>query len=73
MSTINSELPEVNAEGWICQKCAEPLRPMPVDITYMGSSFRVELPGCPICGQIFIPPELAAGKMLEVEKLLEDK
>ncbi len=71
MST--SELPEINAEGWTCQKCAKSLRPTPVDITYMGSSFRVELPGCPTCGQIFIPPEIACGKMLEVEKLLEDK
>ena len=73
MSTINSELPEINAEGWLCQKCGRPLQPMAVDITYMASSFRVELPGCQECGLVFIPPELALGKMLEIEKLLEDK
>lgn len=73
MSAINRELPDMKAEGWVCQKCGKPLTPMPTDIAYMSSSFRVELPGCPDCGLVFIPPELALGKMLEVEKLLEDK
>jgi hypothetical protein len=31
------------------------------------------LPRCPRCGLVFIPEELALGKMAEVEKLLEDK
>jgi hypothetical protein len=39
----------------------------------MGSSFSVELPGCPDCGTVLIDSELAQGRMLEVEKLLEDK
>ena len=73
MSLATNELPEIKAEGWRCQKCNEELRPMLADITYMSSSFKVELPGCPTCGFVFIPPELAGGKMLEVEKLLEDK
>ncbi|MDR2945961.1 MAG: DNA-binding protein [Candidatus Adiutrix sp.] len=68
-----ADLPEIRAEGWRCQKCDEELRPAPADITYMSSSFRVELPTCPVCGLVFIPPELADGKMLEVERLLEDK
>ncbi len=61
------------AEGWVCGKCGEPLQLLPVEITYMGSSFPVELPRCPACGFTFISPGLAYGKMLEVEKLLEDK
>ncbi len=73
MSLANKELPEIKVQGWRCQKCGQELRPMEVDISYMSSSFKVELPGCPDCGFIFIPPELALGKMLEVEKLLEDK
>ncbi|MDR1044186.1 MAG: DNA-binding protein [Candidatus Adiutrix sp.] len=73
MSTINRELPEIKAGGWRCRKCGRDLQPVTVDLTYVGSSFRVELPGCPDCGLVFIPPELALGKMLEVEKLLEDK
>lgn len=67
------ELKEITGEGWLCQSCNTPLERMPVDITYMGSLFRVELPCCPKCGYTFIPPELAEGKMQEAEKILEDK
>ncbi len=70
---MRAELKEINAEGWVCGRCSEPLCRLPVDITYMGSNFQVELPRCPRCGYTFIPPELALGKMLEVEKILEDK
>lgn len=73
MSNINKEIPKIKAEGWCCQKCNQLLVPMNTEITYASSSFKLELPGCPQCGFIFIPPELALGKMLEVEKLLEDK
>ncbi|UQZ91153.1 DNA-binding protein [Deltaproteobacteria bacterium Smac51] len=70
---MKAEVREIKAEGWVCGKCQEPLRQLPVEITYMGSSFQVELPRCPVCGFTFIPPDLAYGKMREVEKLLEDK
>jgi NAD-dependent SIR2 family protein deacetylase len=39
----------------------------------MGASFEVELPGCAQCGTTMIPKILAFGKMLDVEKILEDK
>ncbi|MDR1657280.1 MAG: DNA-binding protein [Deltaproteobacteria bacterium] len=61
------------AEGWSCPKCQQPLQPVEVNVKYMGSSFFVELPGCPTCGTILVDEELAVGRMLEVEKLLEDK
>jgi len=64
---------EVESKGWRCGKCGEPLQPVEADISYMGSIFKVDLPGCPACGFTYIPPDLAMGKMLEVEKLLEDK
>jgi len=70
---MKAEVSGITAENWRCQKCGEALKPMMADITYMSTRFEVELPGCPVCGFIFIPPELALGKMLEVEKLLEDK
>jgi ribosomal protein S27AE len=60
-------------KGWSCGKCGQHLQPVSVNIEYMGSSFFVELPGCPTCGTILIDSELALGRMLEVEKLLEDK
>ncbi|MDA8336700.1 MAG: hypothetical protein M0Z41_17210 [Peptococcaceae bacterium] len=60
-------------EGWQCFKCRVPLAAGRVTITYLDSDFPVELPRCPKCGQVFIPQDLAMGKMLEVEKALEDK
>lgn len=70
---MKAELKGISADGWLCETCGTPLEVQPVDITYMGSSFQVELPRCPACGYTFIPPDLAEGKMREVEKLLEDK
>ena len=70
---MKAEISGIDAQGWTCGTCGTPLQMLPVDITYMGSSFQVELPRCPDCGYTFIPPGLAEGKMLEVEKILEDK
>ena len=69
----DAELKSITGDGWVCGKCGAALERKPVDITYMGSSFNVELPCCASCGFVFIPPELANGKMEEVEKILEDK
>lgn len=57
----------------ICAKCDVPLEVGKVQVSYLGSMFPVDLLKCPRCGQVFIPEELALGKMSEVEKLLEDK
>ena len=39
----------------------------------MGHTVAHEVPVCPKCGKVFVPPELAEGKMAEVEEQLEDK
>ena len=39
----------------------------------MGNAFPVELPVCPRCHFVYVPEELALGKVLKVEKALEDK
>ena len=39
----------------------------------MGSEFVIELPRCACCGLAIVPEDLATGKMLEVEQILEDK
>ena len=57
----------------ICGKCKLPLALGKVTATYLGSEFPVELWKCPGCGKIFVPEELAIGKMLRVEQALEDK
>ncbi|NLJ26542.1 MAG: hypothetical protein GX433_00830 [Deltaproteobacteria bacterium] len=59
--------------GWLCAACSTPLEKGKVNISYLGSMFPVDLLRCPRCNQVFVPEDLALGKMAEVEKLLEDK
>ncbi|MBP1765096.1 MAG: hypothetical protein H6Q65_2154 [Firmicutes bacterium] len=56
-----------------CVKCGIPLTLGKVTLAYLGSTFPVELYKCPQCGLIYIPEELANGKMKQVEAALEDK
>ena len=58
---------------WLCSKCGLTLQVGKVNVSYLGSMFPVDLYRCSGCGQVFIPEDLATGKMAEVEKLLEDK
>ncbi len=58
---------------WTCAKCKVDLVPGKVTVTYLGSSFPLELPRCPSCGLIHVPRSLATGKMLQAEQALEDK
>ncbi|ACN13820.1 conserved hypothetical protein [Desulforapulum autotrophicum HRM2] len=60
-------------KDWKCLACDQLLKLDRVTIEYMNGSFTVELPCCPCCGMVLVPEEIAVGKMLEVEKLLEDK
>lgn len=57
----------------ICVKCNISLSPGKVTLSYLGSSFPVELYKCPHCGLTYIPEELANGKIKQVEAALEDK
>jgi hypothetical protein len=54
-------------------KCSLPLEIAKVGISYLGNTFPADLLRCPGCGFVFIPEDLALGKILEVERLLEDK
>ncbi len=58
---------------WLCYNCGTNLQLAKTNVTYLGGSFEVELMKCPKCGMVLITEELAVGKMLEVEKGLEDK
>lgn len=62
-----------DAANWVCARCQVTLVIKKVDVSYLGSSFPVDMPVCPQCGQVFVPEALALGKMAEVEKTLEDK
>ncbi|PHR24495.1 MAG: DNA-binding protein [Desulfotalea sp.] len=58
---------------WTCELCRQKLQPGFVELHYAGNVFKVELPVCPQCSRVLIPEELAVGRILEVEQLLEDK
>lgn len=60
-------------ETWICDKCAKALITQKVKVRYLDGNFEVDLLKCPQCNMVFIDGDLAMGKMLEVEKGLEDK
>ena len=57
----------------ICGKCKVPLKVREATLTYLGHQIRQDLPGCPVCGQVYLPEDLVKGKMHEVEIMLEDK
>lgn len=70
---MNAQATSPEGEKWWCGKCRVPLGMDKVNVSYLGSSFPVDLPRCPRCGLVFVPEELALGRMAEVERLLEDK
>lgn len=59
--------------AWTCAKCNCALVTQKVKVRYLEGNFEVELLKCPRCNMVFISEELALGKILEVEKSLEDK
>jgi hypothetical protein len=54
-------------------KCRCKLQKGKAKFMYLDNGFPVELPVCPSCGFVYVPEELAIGKVLSVEKALEDK
>ena len=61
------------SSDWVCVRCDASLLPAKTKLGYRGSEFEIELMRCPVCHKVFIDESLALGKMLEVEKSLEDK
>jgi hypothetical protein len=70
---MNAPAEEAQKNPWVCAKCGEPLVAGKVTVAYLGSAYPVDLLKCPKCGLVFVPEGLALGKMVEVEKSLEDK
>lgn len=65
---------EYDPEGKIiCRKCSIPLVKEDAEFIYLGCNFAVKLPVCPQCGFVYVPEDLATGRVLSVEKVLEDK
>ncbi len=59
--------------AWQCAKCRRPLEPATISVAYMNNAYPVELLQCKQCGQVYVPEDLALGKMAHVEQMLEDK
>jgi uncharacterized protein with PIN domain len=57
----------------ICDRCKVEMQLMEAQFMSLKRSFRHKIPRCPQCGQVYIPEELARGRMHEVETALEDK
>ena len=57
----------------VCDKCGIKLTLGKVTLGYLGSEFPVELYKCSRCGLVYVPEDLAIGKMKQVESSLEDK
>ncbi len=57
----------------LCRKCGVALVKGQAKFLYLDNGFPVELPLCPQCGFIYVPEELALGKVASVERALEDK
>ena len=64
---------EEEKRTWKCMKCNKELVKKRTVFTYLGHTFSNEVMCCPKCGKVFIPKELAEGKMAVVEQELEDK
>ncbi len=57
----------------ICEHCNVEIVEMEAQFSYLGRAFRHKVGRCPVCGLVYIPEELARGRMREVEMTLEDK
>jgi uncharacterized protein with PIN domain len=57
----------------LCCRCNVPLVKSKSVLTYQGQKLTYDLDRCPRCGQIYIPEDLAIGKMAEVEYSIEEK
>lgn len=69
----DNPLNENKQNKWVCAKCGSPLEIAPVNARYLGAGYPVDLLICKKCKRPLVPAELALGKMLDVEKLMEDK
>ena len=64
----------IDPEGKLqCVKCGVKLIKGKAKFMYLDNGFPVELPVSLVCGFVYVPEELALGKVLSVEKALEDK
>lgn len=59
--------------GLVCLKCDRALVYENTNLYYLGHRVSEKFLRCPVCKQVYIPEDIALGKMAEVEESLEDK
>ena len=73
MAEDNKSYYVIDPEGKLkCKKCGISLVKANAVFGYLENAFPVEMPVCPKCGFVYVPEELALGKVLSVEKVLEE-
>ena len=63
----------VDFEDILCERCGVKMVLARADFKYLGHSFHTEVMRCPQCKAVYIPHELAEGKIADAEMALEDK
>ena len=56
-----------------CFECGLTLAEKERTLIYLGREFSYKILCCQKCGQVFVPEELAKGRMKQVEMMLEGK
>ncbi|MDO5413861.1 MAG: DNA-binding protein [Bacillota bacterium] len=57
----------------ICDKCKVEMEEIDANFSYLDRTFRHKVLRCPQCGQVSLSEDLVAGRMSEVEALIEEK
>lgn len=60
-------------DSLICFRCDAHLKMAPTRFSYLKHDVTVDLPRCPVCGQVYLDESLVTGKMHDVETSLEEK
>ncbi|HPR24370.1 MAG TPA: hypothetical protein PLM92_04200 [Bacillota bacterium] len=68
-----AKIDENDAGTIVCTKCNVSMEPIDVTFKYLKRSFRHKVLRCSKCGQVYVPEDLAKGRMAEVEAALEEK
>lgn len=72
-TAFGNPAPQDRAAGLRCAEHNLPLEMGKVTLSYLGHTFSVDIPRCPVCGQPFIDENLAKDRIREVEHTLEEK
>lgn len=57
----------------MCYSCGVPLEKGTAKFSYLGRDFTSEVWKCPVCGLVYVPEEMAEGRMRKAEEMLEGK